>query len=118
MTRAGGERTAPSGWYPDPVTANTMRWWDGTRWTTIVRPSDPPIDLRGKRLLLVGYMLLTAGGVAAWIAFPWLASEPIAGHKDPNPPWVTVLSVVGPITVVLGVASFVVRLIVRRRPSG
>jgi hypothetical protein len=34
----------PPGWHPDPADpAASMRWWDGTRWTSDVRPlAGPP----------------------------------------------------------------------------
>lgn len=29
----------PAGWYPDPQTPNTQRWWDGSSWTPHARPA-------------------------------------------------------------------------------
>ena len=29
---------AASGWYPDPSAPRQLRWWDGTQWTSYVRP--------------------------------------------------------------------------------
>ena len=115
MTRSDGERHAPSGWYPDPHTPDSVRWWDGQRWTQVVKPTNATIDPRGRRLLVAGYVLLTAGMVATYIAFPWIASEPVAGHKDPNPLWVTVLSILGVIAMALGVVCLIAHWIVRRR---
>ncbi len=41
--------TAPPGWYPDPITPQTVRWWDGVRWSPHWAPaahgSDPRRDL-------------------------------------------------------------------------
>ena len=115
MTHADGERHAPSGWYPDPQKTDSMRWWDGERWTPVTRPASAPTDLRGKRLLLAGYILITAGTVGSYVTFPWVASEPLDGHKDPNPLWVTVLSPVALVAVALGIACLVAHWIVRRR---
>ena len=30
---AAGSTAVPSGWYPDPQVAGTMRYWDGAAWT-------------------------------------------------------------------------------------
>ncbi|TQK43441.1 uncharacterized protein DUF2510 [Streptomyces sp. SLBN-118] len=30
--------TTPAGWFPDPNTPGTERWWDGTAWTAHTRP--------------------------------------------------------------------------------
>lgn len=30
--------TTPAGWFPDPNTPGTERWWDGTVWTAHTRP--------------------------------------------------------------------------------
>lgn len=30
--------TAPPNWYPDPVNAGIVRWWNGTRWTEHIQP--------------------------------------------------------------------------------
>jgi len=33
----------PPGWHPDPADpASSMRWWDGTKWTSDVRPIATP----------------------------------------------------------------------------
>lgn len=32
----------PPGWYPDPDGANTQRYFDGTKWTDHLAPSNPP----------------------------------------------------------------------------
>jgi hypothetical protein len=37
------ERTAPAGWFTDPVNRALLRWWDGIFWTTeIFDPQDIP----------------------------------------------------------------------------
>jgi|NGEPerStandDraft_6_1074524.scaffolds.fasta_scaffold113973_2 hypothetical protein len=33
--------TVPAGWYPDSQLPNTLRWWDGTAWTTHTAPVEP-----------------------------------------------------------------------------
>ena len=30
----------PAGWYPDPASPTSARWWDGTRWTEHTTPLD------------------------------------------------------------------------------
>ena len=64
---------------------------------------------------MAGYVLLTAGTVAIYITFPWIASEPDPGHDDSNPTWVTVLSPTALIAALLGVACLIAHCIVRRR---
>jgi hypothetical protein len=34
----------PAGWYTDPQTPGTMRWWDGTRWTDQTQQPSGPTD--------------------------------------------------------------------------
>jgi heme/copper-type cytochrome/quinol oxidase subunit 2 len=58
---------------------------------------------------------LTAGTVAIYIGFPWIAGEPDSAHDDSNPLWVTVLSSVALIVILLGVACLIAHWIVRRR---
>ena len=36
----------PAGWYPDGVADRNLRWWDGTDWTTDVRPIAAPVLVR------------------------------------------------------------------------
>lgn len=41
------ERTPPSpGWYPDPQMADTVRYWDGSRWTEHVAPAGQSAGLQ------------------------------------------------------------------------
>lgn len=32
----------PAGWYPDPSSPGTTRWWDGTAWGPAAPPTPPP----------------------------------------------------------------------------
>lgn len=34
-----GPTGAAPGWYPDPLMANTLRYWDGTVWTEHAAPA-------------------------------------------------------------------------------
>lgn len=34
--------TPPAGWYPDPTTPGTQRWWDGTQWSEHTAPLPGP----------------------------------------------------------------------------
>jgi hypothetical protein len=35
------------GWYDDPFSEAPLRWWDGSAWTDVVSPIDPPRGDRG-----------------------------------------------------------------------
>ncbi|MFL6076642.1 MAG: DUF2510 domain-containing protein [Mycobacteriales bacterium] len=35
------------GWYDDPFSEAPLRWWDGSQWTDVVSPIDPPRGDRG-----------------------------------------------------------------------
>ncbi|WP_406306003.1 DUF2510 domain-containing protein [Streptomyces sp. NBC_00885] len=37
--------TSPAGWFPDPNTPGTERWWDGTAWTAHTRPVQAQVPL-------------------------------------------------------------------------
>lgn len=39
---SAGRPPAPAGWYPDPDTAGSQRYWDGARWTDQSAPAPPP----------------------------------------------------------------------------
>ena len=36
------EASAPAGWFPDPATPLTLRWWNGMNWTGYTAPSESP----------------------------------------------------------------------------
>lgn len=65
--------TTPSpspGWYPDPSGKN-LRYWDGTAWTSAVRPAlvSRVFGLPGRRWALIAVVVvavLLAGGVIRW----------------------------------------------------
>lgn len=39
MDASSGSGSAQAGWYPDPASAEQLRYWDGARWTTNVAPA-------------------------------------------------------------------------------
>lgn len=49
---------SPAGWYPDPLSVATYRFWDGAQWTNYV--SGGAEDLRGRSM---GRALIALGGV-------------------------------------------------------
>lgn len=86
----------PEGWYPDPHTAGTQRFWDGSEWTDDVAPAAQShvgllvagivaailapiagfivgIILAGKNQILAGLfcMGLSVASVAFWATLLW-----------------------------------------------
>jgi len=63
------------GWHPDPLLANTMRFWDGTNWTdqTAPAPAKPPSSRRG--------MLIVFGGIMAALVAVLTYNE-VTGPSD------------------------------------
>ena len=35
--------TTPAGWYPDPQSPDSLRYWDGGHWTNHSAPGTPPL---------------------------------------------------------------------------
>lgn len=87
------ELTPPAGWYPTgetgPVGQPMERWWDGTQWSTAVRPlgstapgpgapAGPKRGSRAKSLIAAGLVVvLVAAGVGIYFA---------VGHNSSNSP--------------------------------
>lgn len=77
MSSSGPPGPPPAGWYVDPLDAGFWRWWDGTAWTTELRPQQEappparwePIDPR-----FVSY------------------SDSVGSGERPNTPWVWILA--------------------------
>lgn len=93
--------SVPAGWYTDPQDPASIRWWDGTRWTSQVQPR-PDVGASGETIeadaaarassrsgriggwplvigLLAGTAITVGGffmvGTVAWFPwpiFPWL----------------------------------------------
>jgi hypothetical protein len=70
----------PPGWYPDPESAWTWRWWDGARWTDLRAPQTLPpehdphsfsawfeqsVEAAKRVIVRVGLVLLAIWGVVA-----------------------------------------------------
>jgi hypothetical protein len=49
LLRPGAARAAivSPGWYPDPVTAGSQRYWDGSSWTDQIRPVEEQSNSTG-----------------------------------------------------------------------
>lgn len=53
--------THPAGWYPDPSTPNTQRYWDGQQWSQHTQPAPPAVPAKKRRNPIK--TLLTIAGV-------------------------------------------------------
>ena len=42
-TPAQAQESALAGWFPDPVTPDRIRYWDGSQWTNLVTPKPLPL---------------------------------------------------------------------------
>jgi len=58
---AGQQVGAPAGWYPHPSMANTLRYWDGQRWTDQVAPGPAPAPVRVEKHGGPGVVTIAAG---------------------------------------------------------
>ena len=70
MTAAGGsasgETTPPPGWYPDPDGApDTVRWWDGVRWSDLTTPAGPGVAVQHSPVLAPPPVAASSSGVIA-----------------------------------------------------
>jgi Protein of unknown function (DUF2510) len=64
----------PPGWHPDPADpSSSMRWWDGARWTSDVRPVAPPPPS-------------PFAGPAGWSEIPGPAGAPPGWYGPAGPP--------------------------------
>jgi hypothetical protein len=66
----GGGIPPIAGWYPDPSTQSSYRWWDGNAWTTVVW-SDKPRPRDQSRLAV--QILLSVASAVLWIVAGTLA---------------------------------------------
>lgn len=91
-----------AGWYPDPVMADTRRYWDGSRWTDHIAPGVTPAPPRESDTVLV------AGWICA-VLFPpvgmGLALSLPPRHKR-HQPWMLTVSTV--LTFAFPIFGFVV----------
>jgi Domain of unknown function (DUF4041)/Protein of unknown function (DUF2510)/Meiotically up-regulated gene 113 len=46
--------TTPAGWYPDPQSPNSLRYWDGSQWTNHSAPGTPPLAPKAVQSLTTG----------------------------------------------------------------
>lgn len=91
MANGGGKLTppiAPPGWYSDPWSAASWRWWDGTAWTgyadavhaSVVTTSDEPVAaIRAGWTALIGMIVglgLAAAVVVALFSAGFEAADP------------------------------------------
>lgn len=63
-----GEPASPgdrpvAGWYPDPASRTSLRWWDGWRWTEHVTRTPPPPGAAPRPRSPLTTVLLVAGAV-------------------------------------------------------
>ena len=71
----------PAGWYPDPASPTSARWWDGTRWTEHTTPVDQLVPGQPTVIVPVALTLPVAAPVAVPTSPPELvaAASPVPG---------------------------------------
>jgi Protein of unknown function (DUF2510) len=106
---------ASSGWYPDYSDSTQLRWWDGSQWTTIVRPANAGPDFGGRRLRRAAIVSFTAALTVPVVTYPWVGGDPAAGQVKTIPKWVDILAGIAVLGAAIGIACVIARWFVRRR---
>ncbi|MGW0020941.1 DUF2510 domain-containing protein [Rhodococcus sp. NPDC003382] len=97
----------PLGWHQDPGNDRLQRWWDGTAWTTLVRPisrppvagleTPPPLDPAPQRtpmstdatraliITAVAVVLFVVWGYTALVVDTNPAPSPVVAEQDTAP---------------------------------
>jgi hypothetical protein len=72
-----GSAYTPAGWYPDPSTPGTQRYWDGVAWTNSVMPAAYPYGMRTETST---YAILAI--VFAFVFFPLGIVFGVMGRRE------------------------------------
>lgn len=68
-----------AGWYPDPKMVNTMRFWDGEKWsqqTQAMMLAPPPVQQSGGTLEVFGWLGVVFVPIVGFIIGIVMASRP------------------------------------------